>query len=95
VSARAALEALVARLDEVHADPRYRAVWALAHSYGVDYRGPRYDRELEAARLALRSTEGRGAIHSCDDPLCAGCSPASAFAYDPRRDARPDEDEGP
>jgi hypothetical protein len=27
-----------------------------------------------------RSAHGRPQIHSCDDPLCAGCSPASAFA---------------
>jgi len=65
---RSALEALVAKLDAVHADPNYQGVWTLAHVHGVEYRGPKYGKELEAARAALQAS-GVGPAPNC----CASC----------------------
>ena len=54
---REALEALVTKLDEVHADERYKGVWSLAAAHGMTYKGPRYTVELNAARTALATKE--------------------------------------
>ncbi len=48
-----ALETLVNRLDEVHADPRYQSVWQLFMIHGGDYTEPKYEAELNAAKAAL------------------------------------------
>lgn len=50
----AALRALVEKLDALHADPDYRAVW-LAHwpRWANHSRIPRIDKELETARKIL------------------------------------------
>jgi hypothetical protein len=50
---RDALAALVTKLDEIGADPDYKAVWALAHVHGFQYRGPNYAEALERARAVL------------------------------------------
>lgn len=55
---RGALAALVRRLDEIHADPDYISVWAIAQVHRGAYAGPKYDVELEAARAAL-AKEGK------------------------------------
>jgi hypothetical protein len=52
-----ALRALVARLDAVHADPRYAMVWQLSQLHCGPYVGPQYIGELEAARHALKVAE--------------------------------------
>ena len=48
-----ALEALVNRLDVVHADPRYQSVWQLFMIHGGVYTEPTYTNELQNARAAL------------------------------------------
>lgn len=50
---REALEALVKRLDEVHADPQYRGVWQMHMIHGGRYSGLTYTAELKAAHEAL------------------------------------------
>lgn len=52
-AALAAAAALVARLDAVHADPRYQAVWAMYQIHGGQYTEPKYETELAALRDAL------------------------------------------
>lgn len=48
-----AARALVAKLNEVHADPRYMAIWYLAAAHGAPYDGPKYEAELQALTAAL------------------------------------------
>lgn len=50
---RKALEALVKRLDEVHADPQYRGVWQMHMIHGGRCAGLTYTAELKAAHEAL------------------------------------------
>ena len=52
---RKALEALVNKLDLVHKDHSYMAVWQMAAVHGCVYDGPTYADELTDARLALNS----------------------------------------
>jgi len=54
-----ALNGLVNRLDEAHADPRYKAVWTIAQLHGAPYSGPTYTAELAAARTALSQSPDR------------------------------------
>ena len=49
-----ALNGLVHRLDEVHADPAYQSVWTLSQLHNGPYKGPQYVEELEAARRAAQ-----------------------------------------
>lgn len=53
-----ALSALVEKLDLVHDDPRYEAVWTISQLHAGPYTGPQYDKELEAGRLALSLARG-------------------------------------
>jgi len=46
-------EALVKRLDTVHADPAYMGVWTLYHVHGGRYDGPQYHTEVDALRAAI------------------------------------------
>lgn len=48
-----AARALLARLDEIHADPRYQWVWQNSQIHGGPYTGPKYDAELKSLRRAL------------------------------------------
>lgn len=48
-----AATALVAKLDAVHADPKYGAVWAIAQAHYGQYDGPKYEDELNTLRAAL------------------------------------------
>ena len=48
-----ALRTLVEKLDAVHADPRFQAVWTSYMVHGGRYTEPRYDKELSAAKAAL------------------------------------------
>ena len=50
----AALRGLVDRLDVIHADPKYRAVWEIYMIHQGPYSGPQYGDELEIARKALK-----------------------------------------
>lgn len=57
-----ALGSLVTKLDVVHRSPEFQGAMVMAHIHGVDYQGPNYATELDAARAALTppaSTEGR------------------------------------
>jgi hypothetical protein len=47
------LRRLVARLDEVHAHPRYQSVWKVSYLHGNPYDGPTYTAEIDAARAYL------------------------------------------
>jgi len=51
---KAALQALVDKLDEIHADPRYKSVWTSYMIHGGQYHGPTYVDELARARAALK-----------------------------------------
>jgi hypothetical protein len=51
---RDACAALVKKLDEVHDDLNYKAVWYLYNAHGGTYRGPTYYDELNRAREALK-----------------------------------------
>lgn len=48
-----AAQALVAKLDVVHADDAYQNVWFTSHMRNGPYTGPTYDTELTALRKAL------------------------------------------
>ena len=51
---RAALQGLVDRLDEIHADPAYKSVWTSYYVHGGRYDGPTYVEALARARAALK-----------------------------------------
>lgn len=53
VKLRAALRALVEKLDEVHNSPEYMSVWTIWHAHCGDYEGPTYVEEFEAAKNVL------------------------------------------
>jgi hypothetical protein len=53
LSARAALRALIDRLDLVHEDERYKSVWMMYMIHGGRYDGPTYEQELRDAKRAL------------------------------------------
>lgn len=53
---------LVAKLDEIHADPRYKGVWESAQIHGMAYNGPNYTVELKALRAALQDTPAIAAL---------------------------------
>jgi hypothetical protein len=60
-SLREQASALVWRMDEIHADPLYHAVWMSAGIHGIDYSdGPTYEAELGALRTALGIPEPKG-----------------------------------
>lgn len=44
---------LLDRLEHVHADPRYIAVWQCAQTHFGPYEGPQYHTEMETAREVL------------------------------------------
>lgn len=58
--ANAALQSLVDRLDEIHADPAYKSVWTSYMIHGGRYEGPTYVDALARARAALATTEKPG-----------------------------------
>jgi hypothetical protein len=58
---REAAQALSDRLEVVHNDDSYRAVWSLSHAHCGGYTGPRYDTELAELRRALTDTGETGA----------------------------------
>lgn len=70
---KAALGGLVDRLDVVHDDPRYRAVWELNQLRNGPYIGPNYWAELNAARAV--ATEPDGLHHSDFFPITATTEP--------------------
>ena len=45
--------ALVAKMDLIHEDPKFIAVWQIAQAHYGQYTGPKYEDELNAARAAL------------------------------------------
>jgi hypothetical protein len=56
-----ALRQLVAKLEQIHEHPRFKAVWECAHFRLGAYDGPTYTEELAAANAALRSHPAPGA----------------------------------
>ncbi len=50
---RSAAQALVDKLEAVHADPQYISVWQLNYIHGGRYTGPQYDKELAALKVVL------------------------------------------
>jgi uncharacterized protein YhaN len=52
---REALQSLCDRLDKVHDDPNYAAVWRVSQIHIGQYTGPTYWNELAAARAALEN----------------------------------------
>jgi hypothetical protein len=57
VQLRRALKGLIERLDEVHNDPYYRAVWTVAQMHHGKYEGLTYTEQLDMARSVLALTE--------------------------------------
>jgi len=53
-----AAEAMVKRLDLVHAHPDYMGVWTVAHLHCGQYAGPQYHLEMEALRAAIAKARG-------------------------------------
>lgn len=54
-AAERALRVLVEKLEAVHADPRFVAVWFSFQNHGGRYTEPTYTAELDAAKAALAS----------------------------------------
>ena len=54
---RAALDGLVEKLNEVHADRQYQAVWQCSRLRYGQYTGPTYTEELAKAKAALAGKE--------------------------------------
>lgn len=50
---REAAERLVRKIDEVNNSPEYMAVWGLFWTHGYEYKGPKYEAELNALKAAL------------------------------------------
>lgn len=53
---RTALGNLIKQLDFVHGSPEFRSVWTVSHIHVGPYDGPKYEDELNAARVALKPT---------------------------------------
>ena len=53
-----ALQNLVAKLEQIHADPQYQSVWTLSMIHGAHYSGPTYEAELNAAKRVLADPPG-------------------------------------
>lgn len=54
---REASSQFITRIEAIHDDPLYRAVWESAANHGIDYsKGPKYDEELAHLRAALTAT---------------------------------------
>jgi hypothetical protein len=51
-------KALVEKIEAIHADNRYRAVWEVAFVHGYKYDGPQYVEELSALKTALAQPKG-------------------------------------
>lgn len=59
------VKALIDKIDEVHLDSRYAAVWHLARLHGCEYDGPTYTNEFNALRDYVLKLE-RNTKRSCD-----------------------------
>jgi hypothetical protein len=44
---------LVRKLEAIHEDPKYQAVWQMYAIHGMTYSGPKYDKELIALKELL------------------------------------------
>ena len=53
------LDALITRLEFIHESPEYKNVWICSHNHLGPYTGPKYVKELEAAKEALSDTAGQ------------------------------------
>lgn len=53
-----AAEKLTKQIKIIHANDEYRGIWALAHTHGVGYSGPNYDKELENLEAELKKLGG-------------------------------------
>jgi hypothetical protein len=51
---REAATALVRKIDRVHRDPRYEAVWCISQLHVGPYEGPQFKDELDALRELCR-----------------------------------------
>jgi hypothetical protein len=57
---REALQGLVDRLDEIHANPAYKSVWTVNQLHAGPYTGPTYVEALARARAALAGSTKSG-----------------------------------
>lgn len=53
-----ALENLVNKLEEINKSEAYKAVWFMYMNHGMEYKGPNYGEELDAARKVLKEQMG-------------------------------------
>ena len=71
---------LVARMDFIHNDAEFQAIWVMAGNRGTPYKGPTYKDELEALRKAVaeipeefvRSSLASGMSDKTHDEVMAG-----------------------
>ncbi len=76
----AAAQALVSKLDEVHASPAMQAVWVLHHVHGGNYVGPQYGEELKALKTALSADALEAAL-----PSASGAQEENTLTVEDRR----------
>lgn len=48
-----AAQRLVDKLELIHKDEQYKSIWFLAANHGLNYTGPKYEKELKALKEAL------------------------------------------
>ena len=56
VAVRAAAQAVVDKLDEIHENTEYKSVWTLYRIHGRKYDGPTYEVELATLRTTLEGS---------------------------------------
>jgi len=48
---------LISKLNEIHDDPKYQAVWQIYAIHGMTYSGPNYEEELRDLVVAVKKHE--------------------------------------
>jgi hypothetical protein len=67
ISCRTALANLVAKIDAIHNDEQFKAVWVFYVIHGFSYQGPKYVDELSEARAVLARTRAiENTTDECD-----------------------------
>jgi hypothetical protein len=66
---RAALEALVSKLELIQSDAEFNGVWTYLAAHGIKYTGPTWNKELAAARAAISTPAPEWKLVAWCDPL--------------------------
>lgn len=51
-------EDMINKMDEITADPQFKALFFHARNHGMEYNGPQYGEELEALRKIVNKIKG-------------------------------------